>query len=185
MSDTEIVIHLLRRIERRLRATRLQEELPRGLSVILVVLIVLKIWDQTITYMTAMGAALFVGYVVWCLRKKEGFYRAAASIDRKAALNDQMTTALWFIDHQLASEWVESQIHRAARRAAKIDVVRAYPSNISRSFYVAAGLVVVFAALNFAPRGTELPHPPQSVTTASEQAFPPRALNIGTINTGL
>lgn len=157
MSDTETIIHLLRKVEWRLRANRLLHELMRGLCIVLMFLIGIKVWDlfsplkpTTITFVIAACALFFTGYVVRRLREKGTLDHAAVSIDRKAGLNDEIKTAFWFISNPRRSEWVDGQIQRAARNARKIDVPRAYPGNIPRTSYTAAAMMLVFVGLNFA-----------------------------------
>jgi len=158
MSDTESIIHLLRNVEWRLRANRLLHELTLSLSIVLTFFIALKVWAlfsplkaTTITFVIAACAFLFASYIVWRFRKRGTLDQAAASIDRKAGLNDEIKTALWFIENPRSSDWVDTQIQRAARNARKIDVHSAYPASIPRSFYTAAAMILAFAGLNFAP----------------------------------
>jgi cell division septum initiation protein DivIVA len=158
MTDAEIIIQLLRIVEWRLRANRLLHELTLSLSIVLIFLIALKVWDllsplkaATIPFVIAACAFLFTSYAVWRFRKKGTPDQAAVSIDRKAGLNDEIKTAFWFIENRRPSEWVDTQIQRAARNAMKIDVRRAYPCIIPRSSYAVAAMILAFVGLNFAP----------------------------------
>ena len=97
MSDTESIIHLLRNVEWRLRANRLLHELTLSLSIVLTFFIALKVWAlfsplkaPTITFVIAACAFLFTSYIVWRFRKRGTLDQAAASIDRKAGLNDEI-----------------------------------------------------------------------------------------------
>lgn len=193
MSDTEIIIHLLRNVEWRLRANRLLHELMLALSIVLTFLIVLKIWDlfspfkaATLTFVIAACAFLFTSYVVWRLREKGTLDQAAVSVDQKAGLNDEIKTAFWFIKNPRSSEWIDGQIQRAARNARKVDVHRVYPGIIPRTSYTAAATMLVFVGLNFAPLPSN--HTPSMVARkAGSLRNTPKggSLELQRINAGL
>ena len=74
-----------------------------GLSVVLAALILFKIWDLfsplrglTIGIVTAVLAVLFTAFAVWRIRHQGTMEQAAALIDRKAGLRDEIKTAFWF-----------------------------------------------------------------------------------------
>ncbi len=158
MSDREIIINWLASVDRRLRANRLSCNLTFGLTLFLIFPIVFKIWDlfhpvQGRTLMVLAGLWLF-GLLAWSFRhfKKRGsLEQAAAAIDQKAKLHDQIKTAYWFINNPRQSEWVDVQIKRAAGEMQRLDVDRLYPFTIPRTSYIAASMLLVFVALNFAP----------------------------------
>jgi hypothetical protein len=158
MSDREIIIQLLRTVERRTRANRLFHELTAGLSIILAVLIVLKLWDLfsplrglTIGIGAAILGLIFIAFAASRIRVRGTLEQAAALIDGKAGLRDEITTAFWFLNNPRSSAWVDQQIQRAAKNARNVDVQRAYPGMIPRTSYVAAGTVLLFGVLNFIP----------------------------------
>ena len=158
MSDAEVIVQFLRAVEWRLRANRLIQESIRGLSKVLIALMVIKVWDlispfkaTTIRFILAGCALSFVSYVVWRARQKGTLDQAAVSIDQRTDLNDEMKTALWFIRNPRSSKWVDIQIRRAAHNADKIDVRRAYPAIMPRTAYAAAAMILVLLGLNFAP----------------------------------
>ena len=158
MSDREIIIQLLRTVERRTRANRLFHELTVGLSIVLAVLIVFKIWDLfsplrglTIGVGAGILSLTFVAFAAWRIRVRGTLEQAAALIDGKAGLRDEIKTAFWFLNNPRSSVWVEQQIQRAAKSARNVDVQRAYPGMIPRTSYVAAATVLLFGVLNFIP----------------------------------
>ena len=158
MSDREIIIQLLRTVEWRIRANRLFHELTIGVSVVLAALILFKIWDLfsplrglTIGIVTAVLVVLFTAFAVLRIRHQGTMEQAAALIDRKAGLHDEIKTAFWFLNNPRSSAWVEQLIHRAARSARNVDVQRAYPSVVPRTSYIAAATVLLFGVLNFIP----------------------------------
>src|SRR5437870_4645419 len=104
MSDKEIIIKALERIERRIRANRLFNELALGATFFLAFPLAWKIWDlfdpfraSTIALVAGTWVLLFAGYVVWCSLRTTTANRAAASIDKVADLKDEIKTAVWFI----------------------------------------------------------------------------------------
>jgi hypothetical protein len=189
MSDNEIILQLLRRVEWRLRATRVLHHFMLAASVALAFIITLKIWDlfsplgSTFAIFGLATAVFLAGYSIWRLRERTSFDHAAASIDLKAGLNDEIKTAFWFIRNPRASVWVDNQIHRAARKAVKIDVRRFYPGAMPRSSYPAAAMVAIFIALHF----VALPRPSQAVQPSTETAKPAvrNTVDVKAINEGL
>ena len=88
MSDTEIIIQLLKNVEWRIRANRIRQELVLGLLIVLILLITLKIWDlfsplsgNAILYMLGACAFPYAGYAVWRLQHKGTLAQAARSLD--------------------------------------------------------------------------------------------------------
>src|SRR4051812_4863459 len=129
MSDKEIIIKTLERVERRIRANRLFNELGLGATFFLAFPLACKIWDlfypfraATITAITGTWMLLFAGYVVWRALRKTPTNQAAVSIDKAADLKDEIKTAVWFIHNPRPSEWVEAQIHRAADKSRTLNI---------------------------------------------------------------
>ena len=72
MSDKEIIIASLRRVERRIRANRLFAELNLGITFFIAIPLLLKIWDLfapmrgvTISIIGGLWVLLFAAFVVW------------------------------------------------------------------------------------------------------------------------
>jgi hypothetical protein len=158
MSDREIIIQLLRTVEWRVRANRLLHELALALSAAMAILIVFKVWDLfspfealAIEALVGISAALLIAFAVWRGRQRGTLDQAAAMIDHKAGLGDEIKTAFWFINNPRSSEWIDRQIQRAAKTARNINVNRAYPNMIPRASYMFAAAVLLFAGLNFIP----------------------------------
>ncbi len=158
MSEKEIIIASLERVERRIRTNRLLTELTLGATLFLAFPIILKLFDlvsplrgRTVTIAGGLWLALFAGYVVWRVLQKGTLANAAASIDKQADLHDEIKTAFWFIHNPRPSAWVDAQIRRAAGNAQRVDLRQIYPRRIPRAFYIAAAMLLAFVALNFVP----------------------------------
>ncbi len=158
MSDTEIIIKSLEKIERRIRANRLIHQLTVGAVLFLAIPVALKIWDLifplrgiTITVIGGIWLLLFVTYGIWRTIQKGTLLQAAASVDKTADLNDEIKTAFWFIRNPRPSDWVDAQIRRAARSAQSANLDQLYPRNIPKLSYIAAAMILTFVVLNFVP----------------------------------
>src|SRR5262245_61721893 len=106
MSDQEIILASLRRVDRRIRTNRLLHELTLGAALFLVIPLLLKIWDLfeplravTIGIIVGIWVLLFSAYVVWRFLQRGTLGEAAASADKKADLQDELKTAFWFINN--------------------------------------------------------------------------------------
>jgi hypothetical protein len=158
MSDKEIIVASLHRVERRIRTNRLLKELAFGAIVFLAIPLLLKIWDLyaplrgvTVSIIVGSWVLLFAAYVVWRSLQKGTLNEAAVSIDATAKMHDELKTAFWFVNNPRPSEWVDAQIRRAATKAQTLNVNVLYPRRIPKTSYVAAGMVFLFVALNFVP----------------------------------
>jgi hypothetical protein len=181
MSDTEIIVRLIQSARRRLRARQLLSESTFCVSIVLLFLSLLKILDllspfdtRTVTLIIIAGILFFAGYLASRLRKTETLEDTAASIDRRAGMNDEIRTAFWFIRNPRSSEWINGQLQRAAHSARKIDVRRIYPDLIPRSSFPAAAMLLIFLGLNFVPQAA----PEPARTAADSQAGDPRIETI-------
>ena len=158
MSDKQIIIKSLERVERRIRTNRFLKELALGATLFLAFPLALKLWDlfdplraSTIAIIAGIWVLLFATYVVSRGLRKATLNQAAASIDKVAALKDEIKTAVWFIHNPRPSAWVDAQIRRAATTAKQIDVDMFFPRQVPKTLYVAAILVLLFVGLNFVP----------------------------------
>src|SRR5437016_182352 len=158
MSDKEIIIKSLERVERRIRTNRLLNELALGATFFLAFPLALKVWDLfdplrgvTIAFIAGIWILLLAAYVVWRSLYRATLRQAAAVIDKAAGLNDEIKTAFWFIHNPRPSEWVDVQIHRASISAKRMNLDTFFPRRIPKTSYVAAGLLLLFAGLNFVP----------------------------------
>jgi hypothetical protein len=190
MSDTETILKMLRHVEWRLRAGRLLHDFMRAMSIALALGIAVNVWGLFFplgrTTMAVFGAICVVavaGYMAWRLRDRLPLDHAAASIDLKAGLKDEIKTAVWFIRNPRSSVWVDSQIQRAAHKAVKIDVRRIYPGTMPATFYVVAAMAVILIGLHF----VVVAGPPDAVQMPGNVAKTAVAANLDldSINEGL
>jgi hypothetical protein len=158
MTDRETIIGLLRKAERRLWADRLFNELSFALALFLLFPLALKACDLFVGFTGTTVAALvgvwfvaFAGYGLTLSRRKVTLANAAAALDKRVALKEELTTAYWFIENSRSSNWIDGQIHRAARRAQSVDLTRLYPRSVPRTIYVAACILLGIIGLNFVP----------------------------------
>src|SRR5438552_16687122 len=76
MSDTEIILQLLRRVEWRLRTARLLHDFMLAVSIVLAMAVPLRAWDlfssagsTTTAVFSAACVGILIGYFVWRLRE--------------------------------------------------------------------------------------------------------------------
>src|SRR6185436_18406223 len=106
MSDKEIIIGSLKRVERRIRTNRLFNELTLGAILFLAIPLLLKIWDLaaplrgvTVSIIVGTWVLLFAAFLVCRSIQKGTLHHAAASVDQRADLHDEIKTAFWFINN--------------------------------------------------------------------------------------
>jgi hypothetical protein len=158
MSDKEIIIKSLKKVERRLRRNRLLTDLTFGLSLFLLFPLGFKIIDlvspfrgRTVVAVLGVWVLCVIGYFIWRTREKGTLAQAAADVDSRAALSDELKSAYWFINNPRASQWIDAQIQRAAEKAGGLNIERLYPRSIPKTSWLALALFVLVIALNFVP----------------------------------
>jgi len=162
MADKELIIGLLERVRRRLRAVRRFRTISAGLSLALIIPVIFKLIDLAVPFRGAtvlvflsiwgIATAAVLIWRTWKAQGQETMTGSAASLDRLAGLQDQITTAYWFIRHPSQSEWVEAQIRKTAESAGRLRVESLYPASTPRTFYRASALLAVLVILNFIPQ---------------------------------
>jgi hypothetical protein len=158
MSDKEIIVASLQRIERRIRINRLLHELTLGAILFFAFPLLLKVWDLfdplrggTISIIVGIWVLLFVAYIAWRALQRGTLNQAAISADAKANLHDELKTAFWFVNNPRPSAWVDAQVRRAASKAQSLRPELLFPRRIPKTAYLAAAMAVLFAVLNFVP----------------------------------
>lgn len=190
MSDREIIVKSLQKVERRLRRNRLLRDFLWALSLFLIFPLAFKLFDLFIPF-TGMTVAIaagiwfvaLAGYSVRLLRQKGTLEQTAAAVDKRMALHDELRTACWFIENPRASEWVAVQMERAAKSARMLDVDRLYPRAAPKSLYLAAGMLLLVAGLNFMP--LSMNHNWFALEAAPQGSVAEKHLDLADINAGL
>jgi len=113
MPDNELIVRLLKAVERRLRGNRILHETAAALSVALLVPVTLKLIDLirpfrfvTVSSLLLIWAAATAAWIIWRTRGRDTLQRVAADVDRRADAHDEIKTAFWFIRNPQKSEWV-------------------------------------------------------------------------------
>jgi hypothetical protein len=163
MSDQEVILLALARVRRRLQASRRMHD---ALIVLCLAAVGLMLWRALLLageHAPALSAVAILGALLaWFaglfalvrghLSHRVTLARAASEADNRAALDDELTTAYWFIEHPVASPWTAAQLSRAAISARALDVSRLLPLSIERGTLAATGAAaVMLLALWFAP----------------------------------
>ncbi len=157
-SDRATVVRALAAVQRRLRLDRLARELLIGFSISMALPLAVALSHlftplaPEVLWIVAgvwlLGFGIFAGRR---LSQKGSIARAAASVDARAGLEDELKSAAWFVSQPTSSPWVEAHLHRAARTADALDIATLYPRQIPRNSWTATGLLVLLVALNLVP----------------------------------
>src|SRR2546427_4857526 len=80
MSEAEVIVQFLKKIEWRIRANRRLREITLGVWIALTFLTLIKVWDlvspfnaSAIRFFVAAFAPVFFGYALWLFRQKRTF----------------------------------------------------------------------------------------------------------------
>ncbi len=158
MSDRDLILQFLERAAKRARSNKRFNEIATSLAIAFVIPVGFKLLDlvflfraRTVSLFFALWSVATVVWILWRIRDKNSLTQIAASIDRRESLNDQLKTAYWFIRNPRQSAWVDAQIQRTAKQAARIRVDTLYPRRFPRTSLLAAGLALLLVGLNFVP----------------------------------
>ena len=147
MSDSELIIRLLKAAEKRMRGNRMLHEIASGLAIALLVPVLFKVLDFFVCFRLATVSIFFVIWGASLSCGSSGAREVSAnrcSRSRRVWMtrssgHDQLKTAYWFIRNPKESAWVELQIRRAAASARSIAVNRLYPRSMPRASYLRDG----------------------------------------------
>jgi len=151
MKDSEVILSVLRSIERRLRLRRALQEIACGACVVLFSLIAFQFVGAALSSaVPAVGigartvvvaAVVMLGaYVAWRALRQVTLAQAAGEADARARLKDELKSAYWFVSAPEPSPFAELQIARAAATARQLDPGAIVPGRPPRSLYAVAGL---------------------------------------------
>ena len=164
MNDSEVILSVLRSIERRLWLRRALQEIAHGACVVLFSLIAFQFVSVALSSAvpavgtgarTAVVAAVVMlgAYVAWRALRHVTLAQAAGEADAHAGLKDELKSAFWFVSTPEPSPFVYLQIARAAATARRLDPGAIVPGRPPRSLYAAAGLAAALLLVTWiAPR---------------------------------
>jgi hypothetical protein len=162
MAERETLLNALDGVERRLRLNLAVGHFTDAVSIVLgvaVVAVLLRaatpprggLFGLSLVFTLFLAACLVVvGIAVARALKRGSREKAAAEADRRAGLNDTLTSALWFSNQGETSPWIPLVMARAARAAAALDPVRLVPLTMPRRMRLALLLAVVLAVAAWA-----------------------------------
>jgi len=163
MSDQEIIVRTLTKVRRRLQMSHAVHDAVVMLCLAAVGVLLWRALRVAGDHAPAVSAAaVLVALLLWIgglfvvlrgrLMRRTSLARAAAEADTRAALDDELKTAYWFIVHPVTSPWTAAQLAAAARSAGALDVARLLPLRIERGTLAASALVsILLLAMWFAP----------------------------------
>ena len=158
MSDKEIIVSSLEKVKRRIRANQIFQDVSLAFALFLTFPLGFKILDlfnpfrgTTVIPVLALWFLALGVYSTWLLRRKGTLAQAAASVDKRLVLHDEIKTAYWFIDNPRPSDWIDKQIQRAATSVRRLDATNLYPGIVPKTSYIAAGILLLIVVLNFSP----------------------------------
>jgi hypothetical protein len=167
MKDSELILSVLRSIERRLWLRRALQEIACGACVVLFSLIAFQFVGAALSSaVPAVGtgaraavvaAVVMLGaYVAWRALRQVTLAQAAGEVDARARLKDELKSAYWFVSTREPSPFAELQIARAAATARRLDPGAIISGGPPRSLYAVAGLSAALLLITWiAPRQSD------------------------------
>ena len=156
-SDRELIVRTVAEADRRLRAARYVRDLVVGSALILHLALLIQIIAHVLPispaiplWVAALGIPALAAWRAWVLARRRSLARAAAVLDRRASLRDELVSAHWFAGlHARArgafASPLELHAHRAAGTVAALDLAELLPVALPRR--AAAAGVAVLATL--------------------------------------
>ena len=158
MSDRDAIFEALARVSARIRANLLIERAATGLWIFMAVAVFAAILNLLVPLGTALQNWFWpvwliglVAFLLTTLRVSPSLSEAAADVDRKAHLKDEVVSAHWFLSHNITNPWIDLQVRRAAENVKRLDIRSLYPWLVPRSSYLAAAGLVLLVSLNWVP----------------------------------
>ena len=161
--EGEVIGRALTRIERRLRLNHAVyvASLTAGLTVLALLTWRALRWigaaapvTSTLVVVLAVLAATVLVFLLlrYLLTRERGPAHAAGEADARAALNNELTSAYWFLHADARSNWVTAHLQHAAHTAGGLQAARLIPVRLPlTSGAVLAIAGVALALLWFAP----------------------------------
>lgn len=158
MKEREIITGVLRALGRRLWINRVIRDATFGLCIILFCLLCFQLVQPALAASVPFAAsALYLALAVafaavtveiarHCARRVST-RQAAAQADSRANLNDELTSAHWFLNQGEISATAQLHVRRAADTAARLDLASIAPRGSHANVLVVALLGLLLAAL--------------------------------------
>jgi hypothetical protein len=157
-ADGERVVQMLSHVERRCRRNSLTREWLTGFTLSLIVPIVLSAWYKlsplswlAVVTVVSLWFAALIAYASWMFLRRKSLASVAVAVDKKAALDGELTTAYWFYRKGLNSAWINLQRGRAARSAEMLDLTKLFPYSVPKSSRLTVALLALCFILNLIP----------------------------------
>ena len=158
MSDRDTIVDVLGKARFRIVRNRLIDRAASVLARFVLAAVAFELVGVFVLLDPVAGRVFWTGWlaalavvIVRAVRRRGDLQATASDLDRKARLDDEVLSAWWFVQQDRTTPWIDLQVQRAARRLRRMDVRALYPAVVPRSSYVAAGGVVLLAALSVAP----------------------------------
>lgn len=159
MSESDVLFRWLGRAATRIRLNERFEDLGClviGLSVLVIVYQLLRVTIRLPAVMAGLlplfvlAAGGVIGFFAWRVIGRDLFLypdrqRAAAVADARAGLNNELSSAWWFVSSSSSADLVNVHVARAAQKVQRLDPARVLPLAFPHSFAAAVVLLMVAA----------------------------------------
>lgn len=151
MADKDIVIEWLGSAARRIRFNERAEAFARMCAGLLLLVF---LWQLTRNAIQApqvvsavfplfvLVAAVVLVYFAWNMLRAPNHTQAAAVVDARAGLNNELASALWFATDADSDAFTGAHVARAARTVARLETAQLIPVAMPRSLPVVIGLLL-------------------------------------------
>ena len=159
MSESDIVYRWLGDAARRMRVNERLEDSSRLLIALLILTIVYALLDAAVAvrpvvdalslllFLVAAGVIVFFAWRIvlqdWLLPLDRA--RAAAVADKHGNLNNELSSAYWFVSSSLTDQFVRLHLARAAQTVRRLELSRLLPFAVPRSLPFTVVLAVIAA----------------------------------------
>ena len=129
-----------------------------------------RLQSALLVLLAILAAVALLGLLLAsALTRRSSLAHAAAEADARAHLNDELTSACWFMQDSVRNDWVGAQLERAARTARALEPRRLIPlrAPVAALGALVAGVVVLIAL------GSADPLAPVSLPAAQAAALSP------------
>lgn len=183
-SEQSVISGILRRIDRQVRVNRVLDHLSIVVALVLATLVSLKIIGMLVPIsapapllIVGISTAAFLGFLVWSQYGAQRLGQAAAVVDTRGNLHDEIKSAYWFMRQEHRTMWTDAQLERAALTARGLQPTGLVPTVVPPRFWGALGLGAILLFLSWVPAGppllsfTNVLADPTRLTAEQEEQF--------------